>query len=66
MIFKIMVHVLHTLIAIFLSLFMAENCIILVKTAECMGSSGATPSTCTHGCAAIKNQNQSKLKNHKK
>nr|GMD41666.1 Os02g0831900 [Ipomoea batatas] len=38
-----------TLRAIFLSLFIAENCVKRVKTAESRGLSGATPSTCTQG-----------------
>lgn len=38
--------------AIFLSLFMAENCFKRLKTAESRGLSGATPSTCTQGWPA--------------
>jgi len=38
--------------AIFLSLFIAENCFKRDKTAESSGLSGATPPTCTHGWPA--------------
>jgi hypothetical protein len=37
---------------IFLSLFMAENCINRLRTAESRGLSGATPSICTQGWPA--------------
>ncbi|KAL3825681.1 hypothetical protein ACJIZ3_021710 [Penstemon smallii] len=38
-----------TLIAIFLNLFMAENCFRRDRTAESRGLSGASPPTCIHG-----------------
>lgn len=38
-----------TSIAIFLILFMAENCFKRDRTAESIGSSGATPSALIHG-----------------
>lgn len=38
-----------TLMAIFLILFIAENCFRRLRTAESRGLSGAKPPTCTHG-----------------
>lgn len=38
--------------AIFLSLFMAENCFKRLRTAESRGLSGAKPSACTQGWPA--------------
>jgi hypothetical protein len=40
---------LHTLNAIFLSLFIAEKCFSLDKTAESIGLSGATESSTIQG-----------------
>lgn len=45
-----------TLIAIFFNLFIAENWLSRVRTAESRGLSGATPPTRTHGWPEIDNK----------